>query len=146
MSQQSSSKDDALFCNDLHSDIKFHLENENIEYPAHKVIIGNASDVLYNMVYGNGSTLPASTIFVPNHSSTDFLTVLKYIYTGELEWSLDIYDTVLAVGTYFGLNKLQNLFRFYIANAVHYENALDIYARFHQRNDILSCTSMKIIQ
>lgn len=146
MGQKLNTKLKELFCNDLNSDIKFHLENENITYPAHKLIIGLGSEVLYNMVYGSGTTLPASTIIVPNYSSKDFLPVLKYIYTGELEWNFDNYDVVLAVGKYFGLIELENLFNIYVANTINYDNALDIYARFYHRNDIASVTAMKIIR
>lgn len=136
----------ALFCNDFNADIKIIIQNENVEYPAHKLIIGHASDVLNKMVYGNNTALATSIITLPNYSSSDFLPVLKYLYTGTVEWTLDNYHGVLEVGKYFGLSEMENLFKIYVANTVNYDTALDIYARFFDVNDYLCRTAMKIIQ
>lgn len=150
MTQKLSNKIENLFCDETKFDMKFFIENENIEYPAHKLIIGLGSDVLYNMVYGNDTTLPASTITVPGYSSKDFLPVLKYLYTtttGTFIWDLDEdYTLALAVAKYFGLIEFGDVYNAYVAETVDYDNALDIYARFHHRNDIVARTSMKIIQ
>lgn len=135
-----------LFCNDLRSDIKILIEKENIEYPAHKLIIGNGSHVLENMVYGSEATLPASVIVVPNYSSKEFLSVLKYLYTGNMEWNLDNYNGILEVGNYLGLTELENMFKIYAADTINYTNVLDIYARFYHTNDYVGRLAMKIIQ
>lgn len=135
-----------LFCNNLHSDIKILIENENIEYPAHKLVIGVGSDVLNNMVYGNGACLPASIIVVPKYSSNEFLPVLKYLYTGDVAWNLDNYGGILEVSKYFGLTELENMFHNYVADTINFDNVLSVYARFFNVNDYVGRTAMKIIQ
>lgn len=135
-----------LFCNDLRSDIKILIEKENVEYPAHKLIIGNGSHVLENMVYGSKATLPTSVIVVPNYSSKEFLPVLKYLYTGDMEWNLDNYNGILEVGNYLGLTELENMFKIYVADTINYGNVLDIYTRYYHANDYVGHIAMKIIQ
>lgn len=142
MSRQSAK----LFCNHLHSDIKFRLEDENIEYPAHKEVVGNASDVLHNMIYGNGASLPSSIIVVPNCSSDAFLSVLKFVYTGNVKWHVDNYVDILEIGKYFGLNNLEISYKTYIANKINFGNALDMYAEYFLVNNYICRTAMKIIQ
>lgn len=135
-----------LYCNELDSDIKFVIESEKLEFPAHKLVIGLGSDVLHHMVYGNGTTVGTSTIVVPTFSSNDFLVVLKYLYTGDIKWNLDSCTGVLEVGKYFGLTDLENSFNGFLADTINLESALDIFGRHFHTNDIISRTAMKIIQ
>lgn len=135
-----------LYCNELNSDIKFVIESENKEFPAHKLVIGIGSDVLHRMVYGSGTTLGSTTIVVPRFSSINFLVVLKYLYTGVMEWNLDNYNTILEVGDYFGLTELKNLFNGFLADTINYSSALDIYGRYYHENNIVCRTAMKVIQ
>lgn len=98
------------------------------------------------MVNGNGTTLASPVIVVPNCSSNDFLVVLKYLYTGAIEWNLDNCSSIREVGKYFGLTELENSFHGFLADAINFDSALDIYGRYYCENNIVCRTAMKIIQ
>lgn len=66
-----------LLCNFCHSDMAFYVEQDDVTIPAHKMIVGMASDVLYAMLHGTGSIAGAanSILTVQDCSADDFYQV-----------------------------------------------------------------------
>lgn len=70
-----------LLCNKFRSDMLFYVEQDDVSIPAHRMIIGMASDVLDAMVYGDGLATQSCgadkvcKVSVPDCSADDFYQV-----------------------------------------------------------------------
>lgn len=73
---------DAFMGNTLFSDMTFYLESEQISIPAHSLIVSAASPVLDRCL--NGTIWNADRIInILDCPLTDFMVMLRYIYTGK---------------------------------------------------------------
>lgn len=96
-----------LVGNSLHSDVTFIIEDDNVEIPAHKLIISLASPVIDIIVYGNDSFISTNIIKVDGISKESFMEILRYIYTDNLNITEDNIVEVLYKANYFGLTAIE---------------------------------------
>lgn len=95
-----------LVGNSLHSDFTFILE-DNVEIPAHTLIIGAASPVLDKIVYGTGTFSPEISAFVDSISKESFMEMLRYMYTDNININDDNVLEILHKATYFELTGIE---------------------------------------
>lgn len=76
----------AYLANTWRSDMHFHIISEQLDIPAHALIISTASAQLEHLCFvdgdGNGRDNNPIRIDVPDCTSADFLIVLRYLYSG----------------------------------------------------------------
>lgn len=99
-----------LVGNRLHSDFTFILEDEdNVEVPAHKLILFLASPVLDRIVYGSDAFTPTNVNKVNGISKKSFMEILRYIYTDEITIDEDNVFEVFHKANYFGLPAIEKI-------------------------------------
>ncbi len=103
-----SSRLEHLVGNKFGSDFTFIVvEDDNVEIPAHKVIVALASPVLEKIVYGNETFSPADSIKVDDISKESFMQILRYIYTDKINLNDDNVFEILQKSNYFGLPGIE---------------------------------------
>ncbi|XP_037037066.1 uncharacterized protein LOC119074858 [Bradysia coprophila] len=108
-----------LVGNKYRSDFTFIIEDDNVEIPAHKLIVALASPVLERIMYGNETFRAADSIKVDAISKESFMQILHYIYTDRIHINDDNVFEILHKSNYFGLPGIE------IKCLEHLEESLD---------------------
>lgn len=117
--------------NQLHSDMVFYIKNEQIEVPAHKLIVGINSKVLYTMIHGTGTIKPSNKITVENISVEQFQEVLNYIYSNTANLQESNCLAIMGVAHYLGLMHLEELCSDFLIQKLSVTNACGFYEKVY---------------
>lgn len=129
-----------LVGNSLHADFAFIIEDDNVEIPAHKLIVATASPVLHKMVYGTDTFCSTNSIKVSGITKESFLEILGYIYTDKININNDNVFAILNKANYFGLSFIETKCVNYLKNNLNNETVTWMYHQtFH------SCWSPELL-
>lgn len=97
-----------LLGNSFQSDFTFIIEDDdNVEVPAHKLILSLASPVLNRIVYGGEAFSSTNVNKVDGISKKSFMEILRYIYTDNFDIDDDNVFEILHKANYFGLSVIE---------------------------------------
>lgn len=132
--------------NERFSDMTFYVEQENIDIPAHRVIVATASNVLDKFINGTGSINPSNQITVTDISSKDFLEVLRYIYTDDITVKENNALDILRVANYFDLPQLEEQCVEVVTGMLNIDNVCSLYENTYKLNSVLGRKCIQLIQ
>lgn len=132
--------------NECFADMTFYIEQENIEIPAHRIIVATASNVLEKFINGTGSIGSTARITVTDISSKDFLEVLRYIYTDDINITETNALPILRVANYLYLPYLEELCVEMITSTMNIGNVCTLFENTYKLNSVLGRKCIQLIQ
>ena len=139
-----------LVANPFYADLKFvMIDDNNIEIPAHKLIVSTISDEMRKMIYGMfNNDFTKSHLEVRETSATTFTEVLRFIYTEKTNITEDNAVEMLNVSNYYAIENLEKQCINFLLDRINSINACTMYAYFSQNYDYgkLAETCKKVIQ
>lgn len=129
-----------------YSDMHFHIEQENIDIPAHRVIVASASPVLDKLINGSGKLESSTRIRVSDITANDFREILRYIYTDEVRITQQSALATLRVANYFDLGYVEERCVEVILSSLNTRNVCAVYSSAYQLNAKLAQKCVQLIQ
>lgn len=120
-----------LIGNRLHSDFTFIIEDENVEIPAHKLIIASASPVLDRIAYGSETFSSKDFTRVDGISKESFIEILRYMYTDSININDESVFEILNKANYFGLPAVETKCLKYLRENLNSSTVPWIYHQLH---------------
>ncbi|KAH7699473.1 BTB/POZ domain containing protein 3-like protein [Aphelenchoides avenae] len=116
-----------MFLGEKTADVHFILNplDDSIEakVPAHKAVLGTASDVFYAMFFGD--FVPPNEVEVADANANSLKAMLRFIYTGETELTTSNATEVLYLARKYLLNDLVEAIASYLDSEITPHNVCD---------------------
>lgn len=119
---------------------RLHIVPENLDISAHSLIISVASETLEILCYGDDGSRNAdgTRIEVPDCTSSDFLLVLRYLYScGAV--------AISKIAKRFGLHHLGQHCSVTLSKAVSPENACRLFSQLHPSDNAIAQKCLQLI-
>lgn len=136
--------------NSLRSDLKFLIQKDNIEIPAHSFVIGVASPTLKALVEGSGNLTPTdvkSTITVTtNITAKEFMVILTYLYTDKWD-DINVNNAIPIMHTaeYYLIDDLVKICVNFLTAAISTETVCDFFEQTYLLANKFSKKCLKFI-
>lgn len=138
----------AYLANTRHADITFHIVAEHLDIPAHALIISVASEKLEQLCFGDGDGPSTNRrIDVPECSSSDFMVVLRYLYSGGTVAYLSSTNVVAIskIAKHFDLRHLIHQCCIMFSKVVVPKNACRLFNQLYPADNIITKKCLHLI-
>lgn len=132
--------------NARYADMYFYVERDDVDVPAHRVVVCSASQVLDKCLTGSGALTSSNRITISDISLPAFHEVLRFIYTDTLIIDANDAIDILVVAHYLDLTDLVALAVQEIMKTVNIYNVCSVFASTHNLGTELNVKCLEQIQ
>ncbi|KAF8025250.1 hypothetical protein BT93_F2176 [Corymbia citriodora subsp. variegata] len=105
-------------------DVTFWVEGQ--QFYAHKFLLSASSDAFHAMFYGNYQEKDATEVEIPDIRQEVFAAMMRFIYTGSVDITMDIAQDLLKASDQYLMEELKRLCQGAIAEGLSLENVANI--------------------